>query len=92
MPQFAKNPKVIAGVLIVAWLIYVVYRNYQLAPVEIHLLPFGFILQLRVSTILVGAAIFGSAATLAIQWLWRRRSKNASQSAVAPAASTRTVA
>jgi hypothetical protein len=57
------------------------------------LLPFGVFWELRVSAILIGAAVFGSLATLVIQWLWRRRSsKNGSESVAASVSSTRTVA
>lgn len=94
MPKFAKNPKVIIGAIVVAWLAYVIYENFQLEAVDIRLLPFALLaLKIPVSTILLGAAIFGSAATLFIQWLWKRRSsKNGSASAAASAASNRTVA
>lgn len=94
MPAFAKSPKFIFSALIVLWLAYVIYENFQLPRVEIHLLPFGLLfLQVPVSAILIGAAIFGAIVTLLTQWLWRRRSsKNASQSAAASVASAKTVA
>src|SRR5271157_3177650 len=94
MPAFAKSPKFMIGTIIVLWLVYIIYENFQLPRVEIHLLPFGLlILQLPVSAILIGAAIFGAIATLVIQWLWKRRSsKNNSASAPASASSARTVA
>jgi len=94
MPKFAKNPKVIIGAITVIWLAYVIYENFQLTPVDIRLLPFSLlVLNIPVSGILLGAAIFGSAATLIIQWLWKRRSsKNGSASAAASAVCSSTVA
>jgi hemolysin-activating ACP:hemolysin acyltransferase len=90
MPAFAKNPRFIVGAIIVLWVAYVLYANFQLTPIEIRIIPFIANLQLRVSAVIIGAAIFGIVATLAIQWLWRRRSsKNGSSAA---AASSRTVA
>lgn len=84
MPPFVKNPKFIVGAIIVLWLAYVIYANFQLAPIEIKLLPFVAYLQFRVSAVIIGAAIFGALATLAIQFFWKRRSsKNASTSAAA---------
>ncbi len=94
MPNFAKNPKVIIAAIVALWVAYVIYENFQLEAVDIRLLPFALLaLKIPVSTILLGAAIFGSAATLVIQWLWKRRSsKNGSVSTAASAASSRTVA
>lgn len=95
-PAFVKNPKFIGGAIVVLWVAYVVYWNHRLDPIDIQLLPFLKPAQLNVSSVIIGAAIFGCAATLAVQLLWRRgRSKNGS---VAPSASpassesTRTVA
>ncbi len=93
MPKFAKNPKVIIGAIVVLWVAYIIGSNFQLAPVSIHLIPFAATLDFKVSAVIIGAAIFGSAATLIVQWLWKRRSsKNGSASAAASAASNRTVA
>ena len=93
MPKFAKNPKVIIGAIIVLWVAYIIGSNFQLEPVSIHLIPFAATLDFKVSAVIIGAAIFGSVATLIIQWLWKRRSsKNGSTSAAASAASNRTVA
>jgi uncharacterized integral membrane protein len=90
MPAFLKNPKFIVGALVVLWVAYVLYKNHQLEPVTFYLLPFGILVfQLKISVVVVGAAIFGALVTLAIQWLWKRRSKNASPAA---SASSRTVA
>jgi uncharacterized integral membrane protein len=84
MPSFVKNPKFIGGAIIVLWLAYVIYANFQLAPIQIKLLPFVAYLQFRVSAVIMAAAIFGALVTLAIQLLWKRRSsKNASTSAAA---------
>ena len=84
MPAFAKNPKFIIGTIVVLWVAYVIYANYQPKMVDFYLLPFGVILQFKLSSVIIGAAIFGVVATLVIQWLWRRPS-NSSSSATAPA-------
>ncbi len=77
MPSFAKNPKVIASAFIILWIAYILYANFfQLDPVQIHLLPLAATLQLKVSAIVIGSAIFGSVATLIVQWAWRRRHSN----------------
>jgi len=90
MPGFAKSPKFVVGTIIVLWLVYVIYENFQLDPIKIKLIPFVAILDLHVSAVIIGAAIFGSAATLVLQFFWRRRSsKNGSSTA---AASSKTVA
>ncbi len=74
MPAFAKNPKIVAGAIIVLWLAYVIYENFQLVPVEIHLLPWplGLVLQARVSAIIIVSAAFGAALVLALQLLCKR--------------------
>jgi uncharacterized integral membrane protein len=78
-----KNPKFIIGALIVLWLVYVIIANYQSA-LTIELLPFGVVLSIRTSLVIVASAIFGALVTLAIQFLWKRRSsKEASTSAAA---------
>jgi uncharacterized integral membrane protein len=83
MPSFVKNPKFIIGALIVLWLVYVIIANYQSA-LTIELLPFGVVLSIRTSLVIVASAIFGALVTLAIQFLWKRRSsKKASTSAAA---------
>jgi uncharacterized integral membrane protein len=83
MPSFMKNPKFIIGALIVLWLVYVIIANYQSA-LTIELLPFGVVLSIRTSLVIVASAIFGALVTLAIQFLWKRRSsKKASTSAAA---------
>ena len=83
MPAFAKNPKFIIGTIVVLWVAYVIYANFP-KTVDFYVLPFGVIKQFNLSSIIVGAAIFGSVATVVIQWLWRRPS-NSSSSAAAPA-------
>lgn len=79
MPAFAKNPKFIFGAIVVLWLSYVIYANFAPEPIPVYLLPFGALqLSFRLSAVIIGAAVFGSAATVVIQWLWRRHSsKNA---------------
>ena len=90
MPTFLKNPRFIVGTIVVLWLAYVIFENFRLEPIQIKLIPFIATLQLRVSAVIIGAAIFGSVGTLVIQFLWRRRSKNTSSSA--PELSSNTVA
>jgi hypothetical protein len=92
VPAFAKNPKVIGGVIVVLWLAYLIYWNYQLDPIRIQLVPFVRPAQLSVSSVIIGAAVFGCIATLVIQFLWRRRSKNGSVASTEPIANNKTVA
>jgi len=93
MPAFLKNPKVIIGTLVVLWVGYVIYANFQLDMVSFYLLPFNILkLQLKLSAIIIGAAIFGAAATLVIQWLWRRPSNTSSPAASPTAPRSSTVA
>jgi hypothetical protein len=93
MTQFWKRPKFWVNTILIAWVAYIIYANFQLAPVPIHLVPHFVQLQLRISGIIIGSAIGGAALTLALQFLWRKRSsKNASQSAAAAASSSSTVA
>jgi hypothetical protein len=92
-PAFVKNPKFIGGAIVVLWVAYVVYWNYRLNPIDIQLLPFLKPAQLSVSSVIVGAALFGCLSTLVVQFLWRRgRSKNGSAASTAPADSSKTVA
>ena len=92
MPSFLKNPKFIAGAIVVLWLAWVIYENFQLNAVSLSLLPV-FSLHIQLSSVIVGSAILGCVLTLLIQWFWRRRSsKNASQSPVASGARSSTVA
>jgi hypothetical protein len=87
MPAFAKNPKFIGAAIIVLWLVYVVWANFQLEPVTIYLFPWPLrlMLSIRVSGVIVASALFGAGVALGIQLLWKRRSsKNASVSAVTP--------
>lgn len=84
MPAFLKNPKFIIGTIVVLWVAYVIYANFQIEMVTFYLLPFNILkLQVRLSAVLIGAAIFGVVTTIVIQWLWRRPS-NSSSSAAAP--------
>ena len=84
MPAFAKNPKFIIGTLVVLWVAYVIYANFQIEMVTFYLLPFNILkLQLRLSAVIIGSAIFGAAATLVIHWLWVRPS-NSSSAVTAP--------
>ncbi len=93
MPAFLKNPKFIAGVIITAWVIYVITANFQLDPIKIKLLPFMATLQFKVSAVIVAAAIFGSAVTLVVQYQWRRwNSSNPTSASAASGASSKTVA
>ena len=89
MPAFAKNPKFIIGTLVVLWVAYVIYANFQIEMVTFYLLPFNILkLQLRLSAVIIGAAIFGAVATIVVQWLWRRPSNNTS-SATSPSSAPR---
>jgi heme/copper-type cytochrome/quinol oxidase subunit 2 len=88
MPAFAKNPKFIGSVILILWLAYVIYENFQLAAISIKLFP-GLELNFRVSAVMIASAIFGAVITLIIQFFWRRRSsKNASPAAGASAKTT----
>jgi hypothetical protein len=92
-PAFVKNPKFIGATIIVLWVAYVVYWNYRLEPINIQLFPFIKPAQLSVSSVIIGAALFGCLATLAIQFFWRRGgSNNGALSSTASADSTKTVA
>jgi len=73
VPALLKNPKFIVAVIVLLWVAYVLTENFRLAPIEIKLLPFAAKLQLQVSAVIIGAALFGAGATLVGQWLWRRR-------------------
>jgi len=87
MPAFAKNPKFIIGTIVVLWVAYIIYKNFQLEMVTFYLLPFDILkLQVRLSAALIGAAIFGAVATLVIQWLWRRPSNSSSAASAPPSA------
>jgi hypothetical protein len=92
LPAFLKNPKFIAGVIVAAWVIYIITKNFQLNPIEIHLVPFLATLQFKVSAVIIAAAIFGSAATLVVQYQWRRWNSSKPTSVSAPGESNKTVA
>jgi hypothetical protein len=84
MPAFVKSPKFIIGTIVVLWVAYVIYKNFQNDMVTFYLLPFNMLnLQLKLSAVIIGAAIFGSVATIVIHWLWVRPS-NSSSAATAP--------
>ena len=92
-PAFVKNPKFIGGAIVILWVVYVIYGNYQLNPIDFHLFPLLKPAQISVSLVIIGAALFGCLSTLAVQFLWRRgRSKNGSVASTAPADSSKTVA
>lgn len=93
MREFWKRPKFWVALIIVLWLAYIIYNAFQIPAVSIHLIPF-VPLSVNVSYLILGSGIIGCVLTLVIQALWRRRraSKNASQSAAAPAASSNTAA
>lgn len=79
MPAFLKSPKFIATTVLVLWVAYVIYANFQFDAIRLYLLPFHILeLQLKLSAIVIIAALFGAAVSLAIQFFWRRRSKNGS--------------
>jgi uncharacterized integral membrane protein len=94
MSEFWKRPKFWIGFVLILWLAYIMYQNFQLAPVELRLIPFFATLQLRVSAIIIGSAISGCILTLGLQFLWRRAgsSKNAAQSAAPSDPSSSTTA
>ena len=88
MPSFLKNPKVIVGAIVILWIAYVISNNLE-KSVDFRLLPFNILtLQLRVSAVVVVSALFGVLATIVIQFLWRRRSKNAVSPASVASSST----
>jgi hypothetical protein len=88
MPSFLKNPKVIIGTIVVLWVAYIVSNNLE-KSVDFRLLPFNLLtLQLRVSAVVIASALFGAVATIVIQFLWRRRSKNAESPAPVASSST----
>ncbi len=79
MPAFVKSPKFIIGTIVVLWVAYIIYANFQIEMVTFYLLPFDILkLQLRLSAVIIGAAIFGTITTIVIQWLWRRPSNSSS--------------
>ncbi len=78
MPAFAKSPKFIIGTLVVLWVAYIIYANFQPKTVDFYLLPFGVIIQFKLSSVIIGASIFGVLVTLIIQLMWRRPSNDAS--------------
>ncbi len=71
VPKFAKNPRLIIGVLVGLWLAYLIDANLDQAVV-IALLPWVKF-QFRLSLVIVVCIVFGALATLFIQYLWRKR-------------------
>jgi len=92
MPAFAKNPKFIIGTIVLLWVAYIIYANFQPKVVDFYLLPFGVIIQFKLSTVIIGAALFGALATLVVQFFWRRSSNPASSASAPTSPSSRTVA
>ena len=98
MPAFIKNllrdPKFDACAIVVLWVVYIIGKNFQLSPVEFHLIPLSQPLSVPVSEIVIGSMAFGCLATVAVQFFWKRRrsSKPSAESVTASAASTKTVA
>jgi uncharacterized integral membrane protein len=93
MFEFWKRPKFWAALILVLWVAYIIYANYQLSPVEIRLVPWFVTLQVSVSAIIVVSAVAGCMLTFVIQFYWRRgSSKNASVSTAAAATSSSPVA
>jgi predicted PurR-regulated permease PerM len=91
MYQFWKAPKFWSATILILWLAYVIGSNLE-QVVTIHIVPWLVQPYLKVSTIVVLSAAFGSLLTLGIQFIWRRPSKNASLSTPAPETSSSTVA
>jgi len=88
MPAFVKSPKFIIGTIVVLWVAYIIYANFQIEMVTFYLLPFDILkLQLRLSAVIIGAAIFGAVATIVIHWLWRRPSNSSSAPSAPPSPS-----
>jgi hypothetical protein len=93
MPEFWKQPRFWGAAIIVLWLSYVIGANLD-QTVTIHVVPWLVQPILKVSSIVVWAAIVGAGLTFVIQYYWRRwrASKNAPQSRPAPGESSSTVA
>jgi len=89
VPAFLKNllkdPQFDATVIIVLWVVYIIGKNFE-PTVDFHLIPLLAPLKIPVWWIVIGSAIFGCLATIAVQYSWRRRrsSKPISESATAP--------
>lgn len=92
MPAFLKNPKFIAGVIVALWVIYVITANFQLNTIDILLVPFIAKLQFKLSSVIIAAAIFGSAATLVVQYQWKHWNSSKPTSVSATGESNKTVA
>ena len=81
MMEFWKRPKFWLSLIIIGWLAYVIGSNLE-QPVTIHIVPWIVQPTLKLSTIMVGAAIVGAILALTVQFMWRRHS------ATTPAAPT----
>jgi uncharacterized integral membrane protein len=85
MPAFLKSPRFIISAIVVAWIAFLIYFNYQLDPIQFTLLPF-WKHPVNVSAVFLGGIVVGAFLTLWAQSIWRRwrASKNAPLSATAP--------
>ena len=96
MPDFVKTPKFIISTIVVLWVLYIIYANFQVDTVKFYLLPFGILtLQLKLSAIVIGSALFGAGALFAIQYFWRRGSSKptlSSNATVSVPPSSKTIA
>ncbi len=93
MPAFLKNllkdPKFDAAAIIVLWVVYIIGKNFE-PTVDFHLVPLAAPLRIPVWWIVIGSAIFGCLATIAVQYSWRRKrsSKPISDSSTAAVSSS----
>jgi uncharacterized integral membrane protein len=71
VPKFVKNPRLIIGVLLGLYLAYLIDANLDQA-VGITLFP-RVQWQLPLLVVMTACVAFGCGATLALQYLWRRR-------------------
>ena len=92
MPAFLKNPKFIATSIVILWLLYILYENFQLPPVSIKLIPLMATLDFKVSAVIIGSAILGSGLTFLGQHYWRRWRSSTPASDSTASLKSRTVA
>lgn len=71
VPKFARNPRLIVGVLLGLYLAYLIDANLDQA-VMLTLFPWVK-KEFGLPVVMVACIAFGCAATLVIQFLWRRR-------------------
>ncbi len=83
MPAFVKTPRFILSAIFLLWLIFVIYKNYDQAPVFIWYFPVFGKIQVRLLWALIDAAVFGAILTLVVQWLWTHRSSKKASASVA---------